>query len=598
MLSRTALLGLGDWARAGIAGRARWRGSGEDLRLAAFVVLVPATLTAAWWTLTSSQLANPELRAIYLVYDIAAPTLVGLVWWQQRPASRVGPLLVALGLLAWPLAWQARDDPLLSTFGIAAEGLPAFLIVYLCLAYPTGRLKLRADRVLAAVWAVLLAIAWLPIVLMPQVRGPLSAGTLSVGAVELLGVDVVTAMVATTAITLAAIVVRYRRSSPLQRLERQPIVMIALLVLPGLTAYYVVRGVWPVEPELGALTWAFVAGQFLLPLGFLVALVRSDLHAARATRSLVRQLGSDTPPEAASGLIASTIGDPGLRYAGWDAGLGTYLGVDGVALDERDVKAGQAWLPIERNGEAVAVMIADELLAIDAPLREAAATAAMLAVQEERKRQEQMALRAAAVTAVDAERQRIARNLHDSAQQRLVALRIQLSMLSDDAQHLSDNAALTAHLQEELDHSIEELRILARRALPPSSIGNGVAAALRSLAVGQPISVTVSERDFGRYPADIEMAIFNCCVDAVQNAAENAGPDASVSVRLLERSGVVRFVVRDDGRGFDPAVTQPGIGLRTMADRMALIGGCLNVWSEPGRGAVVTGTVHLADAAG
>jgi signal transduction histidine kinase len=197
------------------------------------------------------------------------------------------------------------------------------------------------------------------------------------------------------------------------------------------------------------------------------------------------------------------------------------------------------------------------------------------------------------VAAQDAERRRIERNIHDGAQQQLVALAIKLSitesMIGTDTE---GERELLAELRQDAAGAVEELRDLARGIYPPLLADQGLAAAVRAHASKAPGPVEVSTDGVGRYPADLETAIYFCCVEALQNATRPA-PGSAVRVSLAEDEGQVVFSVTDDGPGFDPATAPGGLGLRNMGDRLAALGGFCQVDSSPGRGTTIVGRIGL-----
>jgi signal transduction histidine kinase len=202
-----------------------------------------------------------------------------------------------------------------------------------------------------------------------------------------------------------------------------------------------------------------------------------------------------------------------------------------------------------------------------------------------------MALRASVIEAIDGERQRIVRDLHDGAQQRLVALRVQLGLALEKMDHQKLQYEEMLRLGDEMDSAIQELRDLSRQFLMPFITHNGVGPAIRAVTRGWPIDVQVHDEGLGRHEAETEVTAYNCCLEALRNTLEHAGEHATVRVRLYESAGSLRFEVSDNGVGFDPATTQPGVGLTTMADRALLRGGWVRVTSSPGRGVVVAGTI-------
>jgi signal transduction histidine kinase len=197
------------------------------------------------------------------------------------------------------------------------------------------------------------------------------------------------------------------------------------------------------------------------------------------------------------------------------------------------------------------------------------------------------------VAAQDEERRRIERNLHDGAQQQLVALNVQLrlaeQMVGRDA---NKEREIIHRLQNAANDALEDLRDLARGIYPPLLADKGLPAALEAQARKSPVPVTVDPDGVGRYPRDVESAVYFCTLEALNNVAKYA--DASAArVRLQHSDGALEFEVEDDGRGFDPASAGTGTGLQGMADRLDAIGGTLGVRSAPGRGTTIAGRVPV-----
>ena len=202
--------------------------------------------------------------------------------------------------------------------------------------------------------------------------------------------------------------------------------------------------------------------------------------------------------------------------------------------------------------------------------------------------------RARIVASGDAERRRVERDLHDGAQQNLVALAVNLRLARD---LLTDDPAASAELLDQLagdlKATIVELRDLAHGIYPPLLADSGLDQALRAAAGRSPLAVTVLAAGVGRYAPEVEAAVYFCCLEALQNAAKHA-PAASVQVRAWEEAGGLLFSVRDDGPGFDAAAARRGHGFTNMADRLGAIGGTVRWQSEPGHGTEITGSIPLA----
>jgi signal transduction histidine kinase len=197
------------------------------------------------------------------------------------------------------------------------------------------------------------------------------------------------------------------------------------------------------------------------------------------------------------------------------------------------------------------------------------------------------------VAAQDDGRRRIERNIHDGAQQQLVALAVKIR-LADAMVGRDDEKAHTmlSDLQREANDALENLRDLARGIYPPLLADKGLAAALEAQARKSTVPVEVSPDGVGRYPQEIEAAVYFCCLEAVQNAAKYAAA-ARATIVLATSGGDLTFSVADDGVGFDPAVTPSGAGLTNMRDRIEALGGSLDVRSRPGAGTVISGSIPV-----
>ena len=192
------------------------------------------------------------------------------------------------------------------------------------------------------------------------------------------------------------------------------------------------------------------------------------------------------------------------------------------------------------------------------------------------------------VEAQDAERRKIERNLHDGAQQQLVALSIQLGLLEQSAEDADFVRELTPQLRSAARAALDELRDLARGIYPPLLADQGLVPALEAQARRATLPVLIEANGIGRYPRDAEAAVYFCVLEALQNVAKYAHASRA-TVAMSCRGSDLEFSVTDDGAGFDTAQARSGTGLQGMADRLAAIDGTLRIRAEPGLGTTVSG---------
>jgi signal transduction histidine kinase len=201
------------------------------------------------------------------------------------------------------------------------------------------------------------------------------------------------------------------------------------------------------------------------------------------------------------------------------------------------------------------------------------------------------------VAAQDQERRRIERNIHDGAQQQLVALAVKLRLADSLVGRDNEKAhAMLSQLQTQAQEALDDLRDLARGIYPPLLADKGLVAALEAQARKSPLPVSVEAADVGRAGQDVEAATYFCVLEAMQNAAKYARA-SNVIVRLAREDGSLRFSVSDDGAGFDPATTPLGSGLTNMQDRLEALGGVVEVRSRLHAGTRVDGTIPMREAA-
>ncbi|HEY7360940.1 MAG TPA: sensor histidine kinase [Streptosporangiaceae bacterium] len=518
---------------------------------------------------------------------------------------------LALVLIFTGFAWFASmlplsHNPVLFTAGEVLYSLYYAGFLYLILSFPAGRLQGKLDRALMVIAIALVTVgqvAWLFFadprrLVCPACPANLLEVARDDGIAKLLYSlrQVVGLVIAAAAIGLLA--GRWRRASRPQRRAVMPVVVAGAVALAVLIASYVAAMLgMPAAPALGQATWFVTAA---IPVAVLLVFIQRRL-AQGAVAGLVVELGAPGAPGAAAdlrGALSRALGDPSLALAYWYPAESRYVDSGGRPVELPEVGAGRGSTVIERDGQPVAALIHDPALDYNPGLIDSVCAAAGLTLDNERlaaelraRLVELQASRARLVETADTERRRIERNLHDGAQQQLVALKISLGLARQLVTSAPGEAAgLIAQTEQQAADALEELRELARGIYPPLLADLGLRAALEAQARRAVIPVTVDAAGLGRYPQQIEAAVYFCVLEALQNIAKYAqAPAARVTLRP-DGHGLA-FTVEDDGQGFDPATTPRGTGLRGISDRLGALGGTADVTSAPGCGTRVTGRV-------
>jgi signal transduction histidine kinase len=286
--------------------------------------------------------------------------------------------------------------------------------------------------------------------------------------------------------------------------------------------------------------------------------------------------------------LADALQDPSLEI------------VEGTVLEPPPPESGRHLTEIRDGRRVVGGIVHDTALCNQHDLVEAVGSYALVALANRRLTgrvestlREVRRSRARIMAKADHERRRLERDLHDGAQQKLVALRIQLELLEESLAQDPERARAKVHaLGEDVGETLEEIRELAHGVYPSLLADRGLAEALRSAAQGAGIASRLDAGRIGRYPAEVESAVYFCCLEAIQNVSKHAAGAELLEITLSE-DGALHFEVRDDGGGFN-GKTPEGAGMTNMRDRLAAVGGEIEITSAAGRGTVVAGTVPLA----
>jgi signal transduction histidine kinase len=289
------------------------------------------------------------------------------------------------------------------------------------------------------------------------------------------------------------------------------------------------------------------------------------------------------------------VGDQLRLEAAWPADAhGERQTVRSTGEDLPDLPGMERAVPVRHHGEFLGALAVnprrgETLTPANAKLVDALASQAGLVLRNVRLIEELRESRQRLVAAQDEERRRLERNIHDGAQQQLVALAVKLRLAEGLADRDPDRARqLIAEVRAATQETLDDLRDLARGIYPPLLADKGLAVAIEAQVRKSAVPVEVHPDGIGRYPQETEAAAYFCILEALQNVAKYANA-ARTSVRLSEENGDLVFEVEDDGRGFDPGATPRGSGLQNMTDRLEALGGNLKVRSSPGQGTTIIG---------
>ncbi len=574
---------------------------------------VVAAVAAVVVTLRADFLAYPGWLALQKADLILGPIGVGLYWRRCRPQSRFGPMFIAFGFLHVPYILQSSESSSLFTVGVHWEGVIYLATLAVILAFPSGRFD-RLDRFILIAAGLFAVVPNSAIVLLsPSISagGSISAcreacpgNALSVGShPELVTrlVDIDRTAIITIALGTAAVLIwRFATGSPPRRRALAIGTPIALVFLFTQAAYQLSVALGSADGELNTvLRWSFVIARSALWYGFLLALVAAQLFAARVLRQMVGESLRRPPFGELESLLRGPLGDPGLRLAFSERDPDAWTDGEGAVVPTPGTGSGQTLTLVARQSGRAAALIHDVQLTDDPELLRAAGATALLALENAELEaawtdslHELRKSRSRIAAAGDLERRHLEQDLHDGAQQTLVATRVTLGLITEE---LGDDGDLHGRLntvEDGLDRAIAELRALAHGIYPALLADEGLVPALTAVATRSP-RVTVRGDRISRYAPEIETGLYYCCREAVTNVIKHAGADARVWIRLRDTGDKLHFEVRDDGVGFDPRARSEGGGLRNIEDRIGTLDGRVTFSSSPGNGTVVSGYVPL-----
>jgi signal transduction histidine kinase len=567
---------------------------------------------ALWSVALAAVIAGAAAAALVIASDhIAMPGLgvaiglliawsfigTGLYAWWRRPNNRFGALMTAVGFTFMLDALVASDDSVVFTVGVIVSGIYFVVFAHMVVSYPEGRLEKRWHVWLVGAGYVLTLVGSLPQLLWGfspdmQCDGCPPSAILIENNETLRDVfNTIAAVlgVLIVAVVLVILVRRWMQATAPQRRAMAPVLWsgVVILVLLGSQLGSDAAGVNRLTDVFGTLGLIAFAS---VPWVFLIGLVRSRVIRAGAVSELLLRLGEAPGTGSLRHRLADALGDASLQLVFWLDHKSHWVDMNGHIVDlPREGDPARAWTAVELEGRRVGAIVHDVSLCEDPETLRSVAAAAGLAMENERLQaqlrarvEELRASRARIVEAGTHERRRLERNLHDGAQQRLVALSLTLRLAQGKLHKDPDGAdQLLTGAQDELTLALGELRELARGIHPAVLSDRGLGAALEALAGRAPIAVELADVPDDRLPEPIEAAAYFMVAEALTNVVKYAhATQATVSVSRDNGRAVVE--ISDDGiGGADPG---RGSGLRGLADRVSALDGSMQLDSPAGSG--------------
>lgn len=579
----------------------RWVATAAILVLTAASAAIPIFVDG-WWP----DLGGPGRFALAAVCPVSV--VVGLIARDRRPGNPIGTWLVISGLCA-PLGFLAgAESPVLivlsAVFYIVSAGAGAAIPI----SFPSGRLDGRAPAALIGV-VIACALYRIQQVLfldpVKSIPGWTHANPLFVSAdpTVLEAFDIAYAVfgIGFLAVFGYWLARRWWRLSGPARLSIAPVLAGALFFV-ATSLIQAAAGAAGVQGQaMDVILFGHTLSFCAVPIGFLAGLLRVRM-ARSAIADLVVELGDAPEPAELRWALATALGDPSLEVVLWSTDAGAFLDAGGAAVESLEVLAGgRAVTMLEREGSPLAAILHDPALLEDPGLVASVATAVRLTVENDRLQGEVHAQlaevresRARIVEATDAERRRIERDIHDGAQQRLVALSLAIGRARGQVGPGADPnlEATLAQASEEVRAALAELRELARGIHPAILTEAGLEPAVRSLADRAAVPVELRADLPRRLPGPVEATAYFVVSEALANVGKHARA-RSASVDLAMVGDSVTVEVRDDGcGGADPT---HGSGLRGLRDRVETIGGTLVATSPVGGGTIIRAILPVVE---
>jgi signal transduction histidine kinase len=579
-------------------------GVGAAVSVGAVSVLVRAPAAAS-----ATVVLETAARAV----AVGLPVAVGLMAWRRPPFERFGRLLVLTGAAVLAVTLSLSDNAVLYSTGRVVHWAVEAGLVYLILAFPTGGLVEPVDRMLSAAAVVLVAVVFLPTALVVE-SYPTPAPWVTCGSdcprnafmvvaheprviEELVSPAQVLLAIGLFVAIIARLADRVRGATGLGRRTLTPVLAVAMGWAVALGVALGVRLAWPDSEVVEVVVWLVAFTVPAMAVAFLIGLMRWWVYVGASLRRLAARLRSPLGRDELRSALADAFEDPSLEVVYRRAGV--WVDAQGQTLAPPSPGSGRCLTEVRYRGRIVGGLSHDPALRYEPAFGDAAASAALtleshrLAADTDLLLREVHDSRARIAASADHERRRIEREIHEGAQQRLLSLRIRVNLAGRPGQDPATARTALRELADEVDAAIADVASLARGTYPYVLTDQGLAAALALVADDAPVATTVVVESRRRHAAELEHAVYFCCLEAVRNASKHAGDGAAVHITVAECDASLCFDVCDDGGGFDLDTVPAGAGLTNIRDRIAAVGGRVTIESTPGRGTRISAAIPL-----
>lgn len=528
----------------------------------------------------------PALFPLIFTVYLAA----GLIAWYRRPSNRMGALILWAGVALYLGGMGNATVPILEAVGTLAATLVMATIIHLLLAFPSGRLHGRAEIVVVAA-AYVTAIVLLAPKYLFDPAGP-DPSLVVLDAPELAQAGVVVQGLAGGAVMLATAILLVRRLLRADHTHRKVLIPlftygIAAVVFIAFSGNLLVR-VLQVPVAVVAVLQLIVVG--CIPIAFVLGILLGSFARTGQLEELGTWLGvAGGERPALTTALAGTFGDPSLEVSFWVPQRKAFVDADGVTVAAAAPSDDRATVEIDFRGKTVAAITYNPALIDEPDSVRAAGRVVAIALERERLTAELRSSRRALqrsrerlVDAADRARRRLAQDLHDGLQMQLVLLALEAQQLANADLTSEPTAERATRLRKGIDAAAAELRQLVYAVMPAALIERGLSAASEDLADRMPFPTDLElEVEDGSCSPVVESTAYFVIAESLTNAVKHAHA-TTASVKVLRRAMLLRVEVHDDGVG--GATMNDGSGLRSLADRVDVLGGTMDVVSDRGKG--------------